>query len=273
MSVRNSEATLRECLDSIVEQTFQDWEFVICDDASSDATPEILKDFRNKLGTDRVTLLRNEENRKLAYSLNRCLDAARGELVARMDGDDLSEPERLEIQVRYLQEHPDVDVVGTAMRRFNEQGDGEIIHPSSAAPDKWALGKSSTAPFFHATILMRRAAYDAAGHYTVSWRTERGQDLDLWFKFFGAGLQGRNLREPLYRVREDSAAIRRRTVRTRLGAYVTRLKGNRLLGYPPSAYVRSTLNLLKIFIPYRVFELQRRWTARRGASAGGRGAA
>lgn len=257
MSVRNVSATLQASLDSIVHQTFTDWEFVICDDASDDATPDILARFREEMGNDRVTLLANAENRKLAFSLNRCLDFARGEFIARMDGDDLSEPQRLEEQVRYLEQHPDIDVVGTAMRRFNEQGDGEVIYPASDTPDKWTLGRGSASPFFHATILARRAAYDTVGNYTVSWRTERGQDLDLWFKFFGAGLQGRNLREPLYRVREDSSAIRRRTARTRIGAYVTRLKGNRLLGYPPSAYVRCTLDVLKIFVPYKVFDWHR----------------
>lgn len=272
MSVHNAEVTLQAALDSIAGQTFTDWEFVICDDASDDETPRILARFRDQFGPGRVTLLANADNRKLAYSLNRCLDSARGDFIARMDADDLSEPCRLAKQFEYLQQHQEIDLVGTAMRRFNDLGDGEVIHPASDSPDKWTLGRTSASPFFHATILARRTAYDAVGNYTVSWRTDRGQDLDLWFKFFAAGLQGRNMREPLYRVREDSAAIRRRTARARVGAYVTRLKGSWLLGYPPTAYLSSTLNLLKIFIPYRVFDLHRRWTRRRGTtlSSGGK---
>lgn len=151
-----------------------------------------------------------------------------------------------------------MDLVGTAMRRFNDRDTGEIVHPAALEPDKWTLGRGSKAPFFHATILARRSAYDAVGNYTVAWRTERGQDVDLWFKFFAAGLTGHNIPDPLYRVREDSAAIRRRTARVRIGSYVTRLRGNWMLRYPPSAYLRCTFEVMKIFIPYSVFDWHRK---------------
>ena len=158
------------------------------------------------------------------------------------------------------------------MLRFNSEGTGDVIHPAAESPDKWTMGRSSKAPFFHATVLARRHVFDKVGNYTVSWRTERGQDADLWFKFFAAGLAGRNLPEPLYRVREDAAAIRRRTTRARLGGYVTYIKGCWALGYAPLAYIRATVNLLKIFIPYRVFDWHRAWTRRRAlARAGARG--
>lgn len=273
MSVRNSQATLQAALESIAQQTFTDWEFVICDDGSDDGTPEILARFSDEMGPDRVRLLTNAENRKLAYSLNRCLGVSRGRFIARMDGDDISEPDRLERQLRYLKERPDVDLVGTAMRRFNDQGTGEVIYPAADRPDRLILGRTSIAPFFHATVLARRSVFSIVGNYTVAWRTERAEDLDLWFKFFAAGLIGHNIREPLYRVREDQAAVRRRTPRSRLQSFATRWHGNRLLGYPPAAYAVSTLEALKILLPYRAYDLHRMWTRRRGTSTtGGRAA-
>ncbi|AQP45756.1 glycosyltransferase family 2 protein [Tessaracoccus flavus] len=265
MAVLNAQTTLEAALASIAAQTFTDWEFVICDDGSSDETAEILASFRSTLGAERVTVLTNPVNRKLAYSLNRCLDAARGEFIARMDGDDLSEPDRLEKQLAYLDDHADVDLVGTAMRRFNGGGLGEVVQPAAEAPDRWVLARASGAPFFHATVLARRAVFDAVGNYTVSWRTERCEDLDLWYKFFAAGLRGRNLSEPLYRVREDAAAIRRRRPWGRLGSFATSFKGAWMLGYPPSAYIRELANLMKIFVPYRVFDLHRAWTQSRAS--------
>jgi glycosyltransferase EpsE len=258
MATFNCEDTIGAAVDSILAQTYPNWELIVCDDGSTDRTLAILERRFAELDAGRAVLLRNETNRKLAYSLNRCLEASSAELVARMDGDDLSEPDRLWKQVEFLEQHPDIDVVGTAMRRFNEQGDGEVMHPMDETPDRWSLAKGVGSPFFHATILMRRNAYEAVGRYTVSWRTERGQDLDLWYKFFAAGLQGRNMREALYRVREDAAAIRRRTPRARIGGFVTRLKGNWALRYPPSAYARATVDALKIFIPYKVFDWHRK---------------
>lgn len=271
MSAHNASMTLPAALASIEQQTFQNWELVVCDDASTDSTQSILTDAVGEFGANRLILLRNEVNRKLAYSLNRCLEVASGDFIARMDADDLSEPTRFEVQLRYLAEHPEVDVVGTAMRRFNANGPGEVVYPAAEEPDKWTLGRSTKSPFFHATILARREVFEKVGNYTVSWRTERGQDLDLWFKFFAAGLVGCNLRDPLYWVREDAAAIRRRTPKARFGAYVTRLKGNWALRYPLGAYVRCTVDVLKILVPYWVFDWHRERSRKLAAAPERRG--
>lgn len=258
MSVYNCESTLMEALASIFNQTYTNWELVVCDDASTDGTGEVLRSAAKSVDDSRFIILTNKTNRKLAYSLNRCLGTASGQLIARMDGDDVSEPDRLERQVRFLNENPKVDLVGTATRWFNSNGLGEVLQPETLEPDRWTYGKSARVPFAHPTILARRSVFETVGNYTVSWRTERGQDVDLWFKFFAAGLVGRNLPEPLYRFREDAAAIRRRTPRARFGAFVTRVKGNWSLGYPPRAYAMAIPGLLKILVPYPVFDWHRR---------------
>lgn len=262
MSVYNCEATLTEAVESIFNQTYTNWEFIVCDDASTDGTLELLTQLAERDRLGRVKIITNDTNMRLAYSLNRCLEVASGELIARMDGDDISEPDRLARQVEYLTEHPEIDLVGSAMRRFNHLREGEVIHPAAAAPDKWTMGRSSKAPFFHATILARREIFDRIGNYTVAWRTQRGQDADLWFKFFAAGFVGHNLPEPLYRVREDAEAIRRRTPKVRLWSFLTYVIGARALGYGPSAYARASANLMKIFVPYSLIDRYRAHTAR-----------
>lgn len=261
MATYNCEATIESALDSILGQTYPNWELVVCDDGSTDRTPELLSVAKQRFGA-RLILLRNASNMKLPFSLNRCLEVASGELIARMDGDDLSEPDRFERQIEFLSANPRVDLVGTAMQRFNEKGVVDVIHPAAPRPDKWTLGRGSSVPFFHATIMARRGVFEGVGNYTVSWRTERGQDVDLWFKFFHAGFTGVNLPEPLYRVREDGRAISRRTARARWGGYVTRIRGYRSLGYPLGPYVRSTLALLKILIPAPIFVMHRAIKAR-----------
>lgn len=267
MSVYNCEDTLREAIHSIITQTYTNWEFIICDDSSTDGTASLLEEIVESMDDSRIVILRNATNRKLAYSLNRCLERANGEYIARMDGDDVSETHRLETQLRFLQEHPEVYLVGSSMLRFNSEGTGDVLYPAAESPDKWTMGRSSKAPFFHATVVAKRDVFQVVGGYTVAWYTARSEDADLWFKCFAAGIAGRNLPEPLYRVREDAAAIRRRTARARIGSYATYIKGYWSLGYPPSAYVRATINLMKIFIPYRVFDWHRA-RARRRALAG-----
>lgn len=245
MGVYNCADTLDEALESIANQTFPDWELVLCDDGSTDDTPAVLARWQERL-PERVIVLRNERNSKLSYTLNRCLDAARGEYIARMDGDDVSVPYRLERQVAYLDAHPELDVVGTWMRRFNDTGPADVVSVP-VVPDRWSL--RGGVPFCHATIVARKDAFEKVGGYTVAPRAVRNEDLDLWFRFYAADLSGANLPEPLYLVREDLSAIRRRTTRARLNIFLTTVHGYRLLGYPLRWYVGPMLSLGKALVP------------------------
>lgn len=254
MATYNCLETLPAALDSIRDQTYPNWELVVCDDGSTDGTWEFLQ----SAGEDpayHLVLLRNPENRKLAYSLNRCLPVASGELIARMDGDDISDPTRLARQVQFLREHPQCDLVGTGMRRFDAAGPADVRLPV-AHPDRFTLARAT--PFFHATILTYKSIYQALGGYTVRARTSRCEDYDLWFKFFAADFTGDNILEPLYWVREDAAAVRRRTRILRLRGYQTTLVGYRSLGYPWHWYVRPTLTMAgKVLVPHRAMQIYR----------------
>src|SRR5690606_28979693 len=102
---------------------FTDWEFIICDDSSSDDTLQICREYAAS-HPGRFRVLTNERNMKLPAALNRCLSAARGKFIARMDADDLSTVTRLAMQVAYLESNPDVDLVGSSMQRFDHSGLG-----------------------------------------------------------------------------------------------------------------------------------------------------
>lgn len=228
MGVCNCERTLAAAVDSVFSQTYDSWELILCDDGSTDGTYALAKAYAEKY-PDRVILLRNDRNRKLAYTLNRCLEAASGELVARMDADDLSHPGRFRKQVEYLLAHPDIQLVGTAMRPFDDAGSYGVMHPP-LLPDGKNLMRGT--PFFHATVMTYKRVYDELGGYSVLKRTERVEDIDLWFRFFARGFSGRNIDEPLYLVREDFAAVRRRTLQARIHSIQTRYYGYKLLGFP-----------------------------------------
>lgn len=109
MSVFNGEKYLREAIDSILTQTFSDFEFLIINDASTDRSREIILSYLDP----RIRLIDNEENIGLTRSLNKGIDLAKGKYIARMDADDVSMPERLEKQVRFMEENPDIAVLGS----------------------------------------------------------------------------------------------------------------------------------------------------------------
>lgn len=260
MGIYNCAETLPEAIESILSQTYENWELIMCDDGSTDETFNTAKRYVDKY-PQKMILLQNKQNMRLSYSLNRCLQVVSGSLVARMDGDDISAPDRLRIQVNYLLEHNEYQVVGTAMQRFDEHGFHDVMHPVPN-PDRLTMRKGT--PFFHATILMRKTAYDEVGGYTVSERTKRAQDHDLWFRFYSKGFEGNNLDEVLYYVRDDRNAVRRRTVKGRLESFKTTVYGYRLLGFPMLWLVKPAfLTVIKCLTPYAVVDWYRGIQARR----------
>ena len=260
MGIYNCEATLPAAIDSIIAQTYANWELIMCDDASTDCTYEIAKSYKEKY-PDKIILIKNEKNSRLAFTLNHCLQYATGKFVARMDGDDISVPERLEKQVEYLNTHPDIQLVGSSMQRFNENGLLSIDYALNN-PNYYTL--KTAHPFNHATIMTYKYVYDKLDGYTVSERTARGQDYDLWFRFYNAGFNGNNIREPLYLVREDDAAIRRRTFKVRWNSFRTTAYGFKLLGYPKYWIVKPFVSvILKSLTPYKLQNQYRLWQKKR----------
>ena len=257
MAAYNAEATIRESIDSILNQTFKDWEFIICDDGSTDATWEILQGYAQRY-PEQFIVIQNEKNQKLPYSLNRCLEHAEGEYVARMDADDRSSPMRLEKQVAFLDANPEMDVVGTGMSCFDgDRETGVRFPPKKPGPEIIGLG----VPFCHATIMMKRSVYQALGGYSLEPYVLRCEDVDLWMRFFAAGYKGANLPEPLYEVREDKAASKRRNLRNGLNASRTLLHGYRAYHYPLKQHVFVLKPILSTLTPQRwkFYLNQRRW--------------
>lgn len=247
MGIYNCEYTIEEAIKSILNQTYNNWELIMCDDCSTDNTYGIADQYRS-LYPDKIILLKNQYNSGLSMSLNHCLKHASGELIARMDGDDISLPDRFKIQVRFLNDYTNFEVVGCSMIRFDDKGDYGFVR-SIPFPDKYILRKA--VPFCHATILARKVIYDKLNGYTVSRRTIRGQDVDLWFRFFYEGFKGANLEEALYKVREDSSAFKRRAFKYSFNVSQTLFIGFRMLKFPLKYYIYVFKPIISALIPKR----------------------
>jgi glycosyltransferase EpsE len=245
MGAYNCQDTVESAVRSILDQTYSNWELVVCDDASTDETYDVLERLARS-APNRIKVVRNDSNRRLSGALNRCLEVATGDFIARMDADDISHAQRLEKQVAYLAAHPLVDMVGTAMTRFGGIGTGSLVAPP-ARPNRYSLRTSS--PFCHATVLARRTVFTKLRGYDESEHVRRVEDIDLWFRFFAEGFVGRNLDEPLYLVREDVDAVARRTLGNRWNLMLVMYRGYRMLGYPASWYGIPAVLFLKAFAP------------------------
>ena len=174
MSVFNGAKYLEAAIASITTQTLRAFEFIIVDDASTDDTPAILRRCRDP----RLVLLRNEENRGLTWSLNLGLRRARGEFIARMDADDLSEADRLEEQAAYLRVHPDVGLVCSAATIVDEQGVPVGTHTPSFSPEHFYFFLNYKNCIVHSSVLFRREIVERLGGYDE--RRPFAQDFELW---------------------------------------------------------------------------------------------
>ena len=121
MGIYNCSETLPEAIESILAQTYENWELIMCDDCSTDDTYKVAERYKNKY-PDKIILVQNEKNSKLAFSLNHCLEMATGKYVARMDGDDISKPTRFEKQLAYMKLNSDVGILGSHMELINDNG-------------------------------------------------------------------------------------------------------------------------------------------------------
>lgn len=245
MGIYNCAATLPEAIDSILAQTFTDWNLILCEDGSSDNTYEVAEGYRRKY-PNQIKLLKNEHNMGLNHTLNRCLAAADGEYVARMDGDDISLSTRLEKEVDFLDAYPEYAIVSTPMIFFDESGDWGR-NQAIEKPEKHDFIKHSPV-HCHAPCMIRREAYLAVGGYTEDKRMLRFEDVNLWYKLYAKGYKGYNLDEPLYKMRDDRAAAQRRGLKSRMnGVYVT-YRGFQLFEFPWYMYGYVVEDFIKHFI-------------------------
>lgn len=205
----NAQATVDAAVRSIIGQTYRHWELVALDDGSSDATFDKLRHWSAVDGRVRA-LARPHEG--LLDTLNTGLGAARGELIARMDADDISEPTRLEEQVRWLGDHPETALVSSLVRAFPEEG----VRPGFQVYLEWLNSLVTHAdiqreifiesPMAHPSVMVHRSWIDRLGGYQDHGWPE---DYDLWLRIYLSGGRMEKIPRPLLRWREHPERVTR----------------------------------------------------------------
>lgn len=249
MGIYNCADTLEEAIDSILSQTYPNWQLIMCDDCSTDDTYAVANKIAEQY-PDKILLIRNEKNRKLQYTLNHCLQYADGEFIARMDGDDTCSPERFAKEIDLLNKHSEFALVSCDMSLFDKDGEFRVIHYSKEPTGKSLL---RTSQFCHAGCMMRTSVMKELGGYSESKNCERVEDYDLWVRLYAAGYRGYNLQETLYAMRDDRNAVRRRTFRNRFNESSLKMRAGKLLGYRAAGYVHAAVPMMKAMVPSFVY--------------------
>ena len=195
MPVYNGEPYLREAVESILNQSSIDFEFIIIEDGSIDGTYAILESYNDS----RIVLVHNQENIGLTRSLNKGLALAQGEYVARMDADDVAMPQRFEKQVAFLKKHPEIGILGSACQLIDTNGRKQRVwkKPTNDLQIRWISLLAN--PFAHPTVMMRRDILVQYGlTYDDGWLGV--EDYDLWTRML-RHTRGANFIEPLLQYR------------------------------------------------------------------------
>jgi glycosyltransferase involved in cell wall biosynthesis len=179
MSVHNGERWLDEAIQSIICQTYTNWEFIIIDDASNTATQKILDNYKNDV---RFKIKRIEENKGLTKNLNLAISLCGGELIARMDADDISLPERFQKQILFLQQFPQTDVVGGFIEFIDENGNSKGIWKD----DRKCITNEQIKKLLprrnciaHPSVMIKKKIFD---EFKYNETQLHSQDWDLWLR-------------------------------------------------------------------------------------------
>ena len=247
MGVYNGAKKVKTAIESILNQTFTDYELILCDDGSSDNSIEIIEKYAST--DNRIKVIKNTTNLGLAQTLNNCLKIAQGEYIARMDDDDISYPSRFKKQVEFLDSHYEYAIVGTSCTMYDSDGIwGESIEEGERTKLDIYLGQT----FAHPSVMMRKEAITSVGGYTTGSEAERTEDFDLWCKLYEKGYKGINLRDVLLDYYEAKDSYNRRKYKYRIGEYKLRKKWRKRLGIPLRYAIYAYRPLIVGLLPVRV---------------------
>lgn len=244
IGIYNGAETVERAVLSVLNGTYRNIEVIAIDDGSTDNTSEILQKLASR--DSRLKVYRNAKNVGLAATLNRCLDLASGEYIARQDADDLSHPMRLEKELAYLTRREDLSFVGTSARLVHNGKPWGIRSYPSEVNIATVLRYN---PFIHPTMLFRRSALVAVNGYLNLPRTRRCEDYDLVFRLYAAGFKGGNTKEILFDYEENPHIFKRRKLSDVKAEFLTRVSGEKELKSGMRGLIFSIKPVVLRFIP------------------------
>lgn len=249
MSAYNCEKFLIESLDSLLQQSFSDFELIIFDDGSIDGTRNIIIDYA--ANDNRIIPIYNEKNMGLTVNLNRGIKLSRGTYIARMDADDISLPERFKKQVHFLENNPDIDLVGTYAIDIDDLGKGIHLRMMPQLHQDIINLLPKANPITHSSVMFRKESFKKIGFYNESYNTT--QDYEMWFRAAGIGLKFQNLNEVLLKYRMDSDYVSRKSLKYRLYDCKLRLHSYKYINLPYFLYFYAFIPVLLGLIPKNLY--------------------
>ena len=253
MGVYNGKPFLREAIESVLQQTYCNFEFIICNDCSTDGSGKIIQEYARL--DKRIILLDNERNLGLAASLNRCLKVARGDFIARMDCDDRSLLNRFEVQLKWLKMHQEVSAVGCSVEYIDDNGQ---VHGKFSVLQEQFFELKDVVRFsrlVHPSVLMRKKDVMSVGGYTVNSLTTRAEDYDLWCKLCEKGYKIANMPQILFQYREDESNIVRRKYKYRIQEAKLKMSWMYKTKQPLGVYIYAIKPLLVGLIPVKTYKV------------------
>ena len=270
MPAYNAEKYIAESIESILNQTFTDFEFIIIDDCSTDKTWEIIQKYTDK--DKRIIAMRNEKNLKIARTLNKGLDLVRGKYIARMDSDDWSYHDRLQKQFDFMEANPEIGVSGGTMEVCNENLIKKSYRKYNLTDSKIRKKIFRYSPFCHPLVMFNAEILKKHKLYYCQFLPV-AQDYDLYFRIGKVSKFG-NLKDILlkYRVVDTSISISKAKTQENLTLYI-RMKATFEYGYKMNwidkAYFLGQLFSMffipqktKIFL-YEIFRDRKRYYGRK----------
>lgn len=227
MGCYNAEKFMDKAIQSIINQTYTDWEFIICDDGSTDRTYEKILKWQKK--DERIVSIQNKKNLGLAKSLNNCIKISKSEFIARMDADDYSYENRLKEQLIFLEQQTKYSFCGCNVNYFDDNG---IWGKSDLKKEVTKEMVFKANQFIHPTIFIRKDALLDVGKYTVEKYTYRTEDYDLWCKLYNNDYIGTNMERIFLNYREDNESLKKRKFKYRLDAYKLRILWRKQMKLP-----------------------------------------
>jgi len=199
----NGEKFIEASIASIQQQSYNDLEIIVIDDGSTDNSFRICNRLADK--DPRIRLIKNDRNQGLIFTLNKGISLAKGDFIARMDADDLSHPKRLETQLHYLKQHPEIDILGTDLTVI-DQYNNKVKNVSKICYSTTAINFSSyfAQPLVHGSILARTEVLKKHNYSTDYLHCE---DYELWLRLMSKGYRMANLDVKLYQYRINSDSV------------------------------------------------------------------
>lgn len=254
--VHNASSTLNRCIESIIYQSYDDWELICCDDFSEDNSLSILLEWAQR--DKRIKVLHNKRNRGIPYSRNKCVKESKGEYIAIIDDDDYCAQHRIKEQVNFLDKHKQYSFVGSKAYVFDEDGIWKTTSPKERPEAKDFL---FTACFLNPSVMIRKTDMEEIEFYREIKETRRCEDYDLFMRMYSKGYIGYNMQVPLVYYYRGKNAYPKCKYKHRIDEAKIRYENFKKLELLPKYFFYVLKPLLLGAIPFEYIErMKKYWT-------------